>query len=156
MFADDNIIDLMKACWAANPKDRPDFEEIMQRLRQMSVKNPVVNFGAQLSRVNAPVGRATFVYTDVFDGDGLWDEVPMEMLKAMGMHNSLIRTSVENFNGYEVEFTGNGFLLVFNQLVDAINWGISIQTSLMNLTWPTKLLTANSYVLMEFELNLMV
>lgn len=141
----DNNIDatykeLMMECWAHNPDDRPDFDRIMQRLRAMSGQHPVVNFGSQDSRVDAPSGRATFVLTEIMGAENMWDSLPKEMLTAVSLHNNLVHTTVEHFNGYEVEFTGTGFILVFENLKDAMNWCISTQNTLMNLPWPKKLL----------------
>lgn len=136
----------MTDCWAQDPDKRPSFDEIMQRLRQMSSKHPVVNFGSQSTRVDAPVGRAAFVYTSIGGAETLWDEIPKEMHTAVSLHNNLVRVTVENFNGYEVEFQDNGFLLVFNELKDAMNWCMSTQTSLMNLSWPRRLVESPLYV----------
>lgn len=35
----------MKDCWAQLPEDRPSFQEISQRLRQLTAKYTSINFG---------------------------------------------------------------------------------------------------------------
>lgn len=135
---------LMKDCWAQDPDRRPDFNHIMQRLRDMAVRHPVVNFGSQDTQVAPPNGRATFIYTEIVDGDKLWDDLPKEMLEAITMHNNLVRTSLDSYNGYEVECVGENFSIVFEHLKDAVNWSIAIQNSLMNLHWPKALLGHSS------------
>lgn len=57
------------------------------------------------------------------------------------MHNQLIRETLPNYEGYEVEFSDNGFLLAFENSAHALNFCFNIQISLMNVAWPAEIVS---------------
>jgi hypothetical protein len=58
-------IDLMVLCWDQDPEKRPSFQEITKRLRQMTMKHPVVNLGTHDMKAEAPSGLVYFVQTEI-------------------------------------------------------------------------------------------
>lgn len=132
---------LMQDCWAPDPNARPSFQQIVERLRQLTMKYPMVNFTSETATSDAPSGMVYFVQTDVFEGDSLWDKAPNEMLQAIGLHNNLIRSNLKTYDGYEVHFKDNGFLVAFEDLENAVNWCVATQVALLHITWPAKLLS---------------
>lgn len=77
---------MIEKCWAQSPDDRPNFLEITQTLRQLSISYPLLNYQAQNITAEAPIGSAYFVHTNVTGGNLLWDKVPNEMEAAMSMY----------------------------------------------------------------------
>lgn len=101
----------MKDCWAQDPAARPTFQEISQRLRQLSSKNPALRFGIYSSfllslfyniyvifyslllkgggdrEVEAPEGKVVFVQTEVEGSSVFWDQCPTDMLQAISTNS---------------------------------------------------------------------
>lgn len=54
--------DLIQDCWQQNPAKRLTFDEITNRLRHFSMKNPVYNFSSHDPRTEAPAGLVYLVH----------------------------------------------------------------------------------------------
>lgn len=77
----------------------------------------------------------TFLFSDIVDSSKLWDEHPEPMRASLGVHNEILRTSVEGNGGTIVKDRGDGFLAVFGAASDAINAAIEVQQRLAETDW---------------------
>jgi len=72
----------------------------------------------------------SIMFTDLKDSTKIavqfGDEKAMHLLR---IHNAMIREEIRNNNGREVKTTGDGFLISFENVVDAIGCAIAIQES---------------------------
>lgn len=132
------IQDLIKACWAKEPKARPSFQEIMTTLRTLSMTTPL--HAQSVARVEAPTGQVFLVSTDILGAYSLWEDIPRDMEQSMKLHNQLIRNNINLYNGYEVSFVHHSFTAAFSTMDDAVNFCIAVQISLLRIEWPDKLL----------------
>jgi len=57
----------------------------------------------------------------------------------MAQHNSLLRSVVRNFHGYEVSSEGQAFLIAFASPIDALAFATEVQKSLLKSEWPEEL-----------------
>lgn len=135
------IRELIEQCWHSDPARRPNFQEIVQKLRQLTIKHPIYNYGASNNRTDPPTGLVYYVATEVHGAYELWDEHPEQMKEAMILHNKLLRSNLQQYSGYEVLYGDHGFEASFGSLEDAMNWSISVQASLMHVQWPAALLS---------------
>ena len=81
-------------------------------------------------------GHAAIVFTDIKSSTSLW-ETYAEMPLALQLHNSLIRKLMQQSNGYEVKTIGDSFMIAFENLVWACEFGLLLQEELPNQKWPT-------------------
>lgn len=72
------------------------------------------------------------------------------------MHNQYIRDKLGNHDGYEAEYTRNGFLLSFRDVKGAVNFCMLAQMELMHLQWSSTLLNHPRYVIFFFFIFLFV
>eukprot|EP01012_Entosiphon_sulcatum_P010256 TRINITY_DN1595_c0_g1_i1.p1 TRINITY_DN1595_c0_g1~~TRINITY_DN1595_c0_g1_i1.p1 ORF type:complete len:1244 (-),score=239.59 TRINITY_DN1595_c0_g1_i1:41-3721(-) len=89
---------------------------------------------------SAPTGLVTIVFTDVQSSTELWEIFPVEMEKALHMHNECMRDGLDKHHGYEVKTVGDAFMAAFTAPTDALNWCLEMQTALLKLDWPAPLL----------------
>lgn len=75
----------MTDCWAQDAAARPSFQEITQRLRQLSSKYPTNHFGSSVAstQVEAPEGNVVFIQTSIPSGNLFWEKHPSDMLEAI-------------------------------------------------------------------------
>lgn len=51
-------------------------------------------------------------------------------------HNSLVRTLLESYRGYEVTFANHSFEISFSNVSSAVKFCNALQTSLLKVSWP--------------------
>ena len=61
------------------------------------------------------------------------------MKKALEMHDSVIRSVLERFSGYEVKTEGDAFFASFVNPTDAIGFCLGVQLELLKVNWPKDL-----------------
>eukprot|EP01116_Phalansterium_solitarium_P016770 TRINITY_DN396_c0_g1_i1.p1 TRINITY_DN396_c0_g1~~TRINITY_DN396_c0_g1_i1.p1 ORF type:complete len:521 (-),score=148.58 TRINITY_DN396_c0_g1_i1:563-2125(-) len=91
---------------------------------------------------NAPINKVTLVFTDIENSTALWELDATTMALCLLQHNSLMRGTMTEFNGYEVKTEGDAFMSAFKESFDAVRFCLSIQTRLMRLDWPNEFLTS--------------
>jgi serine/threonine protein kinase/ABC-type branched-subunit amino acid transport system substrate-binding protein len=137
------VQDIIRACWAQSPLDRPSFQDIMTSLRTLSLQAPLHNYGGNV-RVDAPNGRVFIVVTNIQGAYALWGDLPREMEEAVKLHNTVIRHNLDLYKGYEASFVNHSFTAAFAVLEDALNFAIAVQVSLLHVEWPPALLATDS------------
>jgi class 3 adenylate cyclase len=88
--------------------------------------------------------QVTFVFTDVQNSTNLWATVPDAMDASLEAHDTIMRTLLTKFRGYEVKTEGDAFMVSFFSAIDAILWCLAVQEALVAYTWPDALLEAPS------------
>jgi class 3 adenylate cyclase len=130
-----------------------------------SVSNPKDFGAASWDGVRPPEGEVTIVFSDISRAASLWEFDAAVMRDATLLHNGLLRDLLKNHHGYEVIFiryhthhththntrltrvqhrdrtSGEGsFCMAFASMLDAVEWSMDVQRSLMEVEWPKALL----------------
>ncbi|ALD62154.1 Protein kinase [Mollivirus sibericum] len=98
--------------------------------------------------------NAVLVLVDLPLADSLWNDVPMEMVTAIGILNNVMRTSLRDYRGYEsalgrkvrkglLRGTGTGYY-AFPCVADAVAWCQFVQVALCDARWPQPILSHKS------------
>eukprot|EP00002_Diphylleia_rotans_P013188 TRINITY_DN256_c1_g2_i1.p1 TRINITY_DN256_c1_g2~~TRINITY_DN256_c1_g2_i1.p1 ORF type:complete len:2532 (-),score=481.87 TRINITY_DN256_c1_g2_i1:2062-8733(-) len=133
-------------CWAQKPGDRPAFSEVIRQLSGTSTSGSSSNVQSasrKRSKLNdeiAPSGSVALVFTDIQSSTSLWDKYPEDMLTALNMHNEVLREAIKRNNGYEVKTEGDAFMVAFASPVNAVNFVLQSQESLLLANWPEKIM----------------
>eukprot|EP01060_Flectonema_neradi_P005345 TRINITY_DN13542_c0_g1_i1.p1 TRINITY_DN13542_c0_g1~~TRINITY_DN13542_c0_g1_i1.p1 ORF type:complete len:644 (+),score=106.65 TRINITY_DN13542_c0_g1_i1:513-2444(+) len=75
-------------------------------------------------------------FTDIVSSTSLWEQYPEGMSRGLTIHNSLVRSLVSKFNGYEVKTIGDSFMVAFDNLADACDFGLDLQYQISEIEWP--------------------
>jgi class 3 adenylate cyclase len=109
--------------------------------------------------VKPPDGAMAIVFTDVTRAASLWEFDSEAMLRAMVLHNELLRALLVKHHGYEVRFSGGGgggkngnnaavgggnsgegsFCVAFGDAARAVEWCMEAQQALLGVEWPEAL-----------------
>eukprot|EP01062_Namystynia_karyoxenos_P031708 TRINITY_DN2348_c0_g1_i1.p1 TRINITY_DN2348_c0_g1~~TRINITY_DN2348_c0_g1_i1.p1 ORF type:complete len:1288 (+),score=272.94 TRINITY_DN2348_c0_g1_i1:78-3866(+) len=87
-------------------------------------------------RVEPPRGCVALCFTDIVGSTRMWNASPDGMEVALDVHNREIRACLDEFNGYEVKTIGDSFMCAFEDPVAAVCFGVRVQESLCDATWP--------------------
>ena len=92
----------------------------------------------------APPGEdcetATIVFTDIRASTSIWEHAPEGMRAGLKIHNTVIRTVMQMFGGYEVKTLGDAFMVAFTSTQDGVNFGLRVHELLREAVWPDSLL----------------
>eukprot|EP01004_Peranema_trichophorum_P006761 NODE_556_length_2599_cov_40.721325_g477_i0.p1 GENE.NODE_556_length_2599_cov_40.721325_g477_i0~~NODE_556_length_2599_cov_40.721325_g477_i0.p1 ORF type:complete len:743 (-),score=95.12 NODE_556_length_2599_cov_40.721325_g477_i0:305-2533(-) len=88
----------------------------------------------------APTGKVCLVFTDIEDGDTLWEGFQDQMKEVVVLHEKMIRRIIEQYKGYEVKTIGESFMVSFNNCVNAIGFCNEVQMSALHINWPPSIL----------------
>eukprot|EP01062_Namystynia_karyoxenos_P003505 TRINITY_DN11257_c0_g1_i1.p1 TRINITY_DN11257_c0_g1~~TRINITY_DN11257_c0_g1_i1.p1 ORF type:complete len:799 (+),score=167.39 TRINITY_DN11257_c0_g1_i1:84-2480(+) len=89
--------------------------------------------------VEAPEGEVSFVFTDIADSTALWEQVTDAMNSALSLHNQVLRAALTANLGYEVKTIGDAFMVAFANPVNAVQFCLDVQESLVEQEWPDEL-----------------
>lgn len=84
-------------------------------------------------------GLITFVFSDIEESTALWRKDFDVMTESLIIHNRVMREAIADYNGYEVKTEGDSFLVSFDSPIDACNFCLKAQLSLLKCKWPDKL-----------------
>eukprot|EP01062_Namystynia_karyoxenos_P039387 TRINITY_DN2863_c1_g1_i1.p1 TRINITY_DN2863_c1_g1~~TRINITY_DN2863_c1_g1_i1.p1 ORF type:complete len:1970 (+),score=454.14 TRINITY_DN2863_c1_g1_i1:75-5912(+) len=87
-----------------------------------------------------PEGSIAMVFTDIQGSTALWEASQKGMAGGLKIHNSLMRKTVLDHNGYEVKTIGDAFMVAFDTAADACGFALDMQESLVDEDWPPELL----------------
>lgn len=65
--------------------------------------------------MGAPSGTVTFLFTDIEGSTGWWDAAPEGMRVALGLHDEILRSSIETHGGYVFSTMGDGMAAAFGR-----------------------------------------
>ena len=107
------------------------------------------NFSASLSArpavLRAPVWKNTegsIVFTDIKGSTVLWEKTPDVMKFCLQMHDSIIREVIDWLQGFEVKTIGDSFMVAFEQVQTAVNFGFLVHEQLLTAKWPIELFSS--------------
>ena len=87
-------------------------------------------------------GAATFVVTDIEGYSDLMKSCPDAMLRALSLHNAVLRRAKYGNVGYTLEQEGDSFALLFHTPYDAASFCLQAQQALLRIEWPRSLIAA--------------
>jgi predicted ATPase/class 3 adenylate cyclase len=75
----------------------------------------------------APSGVVTFLFTDVEGSTRRWETDAQAMRAALVVHDKVLRTAIEAYDGFLFSHTGDGFVAAFASPMSAVNAAIDAQ-----------------------------
>ncbi len=75
----------------------------------------------------------TFLFTDIENSTGLWEEQPDRMRRALAAHDLIVRRVVSENRGTLVKMTGDGMYAAFDDPLDAIAAVVQLQLGLAEI-----------------------
>ena len=78
----------------------------------------------------APSGVVTFLFTDVEGSTRRWEADAQAMQAALVVHDKVLRTAIEAYDGFLFSHTGDGFVAAFASPMSAVNAAIDAQREL--------------------------
>jgi predicted ATPase/class 3 adenylate cyclase len=87
--------------------------------------------------VARPSGTVTFLFTDIEGSTRLWDEHPHEMRRALGLHDQILRESIDAHAGFVFARAGDGVAAAFERAGEALAAAVAAQRALLGMAWPT-------------------
>ena len=91
------------------------------------------------SHVKAPQGHVAILFTDLKSSTAIWEASPDAMKKALKTHDTIIRSCVADFSGYEVKTIGDSFMVAFQHLEESYQFAMAVQDAMISTTWPFEL-----------------
>eukprot|EP00026_Physarum_polycephalum_P000640 Phypoly_transcript_00641.p1 GENE.Phypoly_transcript_00641~~Phypoly_transcript_00641.p1 ORF type:complete len:1297 (+),score=194.44 Phypoly_transcript_00641:293-4183(+) len=143
---DEGYCKLMRLCWANQAEDRPTVKECRQALEAIPVlENPHEGSSYGSSSLGplipAPQPPLALVFTDVQSSTELWEMEPRIMMRALTLHNEVLRALIRKLDGYEVKTEGDAFMIAFSDPIAATNFCLRAQMELLSSSWPELLST---------------
>ena len=83
-----------------------------------------------------PRGTVTFLFTDIEGSTRLWEELPDAMRYALARHDALLRSAIEQQDGYVFKTIGDAFCAAFHTAPDALTAALLAQQALTSEPWP--------------------
>jgi predicted ATPase/class 3 adenylate cyclase len=77
-----------------------------------------------------PTGTITFLFTDIEGSTRLWEERPDAMRESLARHDALLRSAIENHDGFVFKTVGDSFCAAFANAPDALAAAVTAQRSL--------------------------
>eukprot|EP01064_Diplonema_japonicum_P004911 TRINITY_DN13247_c0_g2_i1.p1 TRINITY_DN13247_c0_g2~~TRINITY_DN13247_c0_g2_i1.p1 ORF type:complete len:854 (+),score=169.70 TRINITY_DN13247_c0_g2_i1:66-2564(+) len=116
-------------------------DALFEECHTISVLNPLVPLKGMFNPPGANAdSEAALVFTDIQGSTSIWEACPDGMKRALKIHNKIIRRLIEVNKGYEVKTIGDAFMVAFDTPVNAVEFGLSVQTELLNTAWPGELI----------------
>ncbi len=86
--------------------------------------------------VSHPSGTVTFLFTDVEGSTQLWAEDEPAMSASLRVHDSELRSAIEELGGYVFTTAGDSFAAAFARASDAVDAATEAQRRLAAVEWP--------------------
>ena len=93
-----------------------------------------------MSSGGAPKVQRAVVFTDIKGGAMLWSELPAAMPAAVAAYTALVRQLAAEHNGTEVKQLGDSFMLVFDEQLPAVRFGLDLTEQAVKCEWPEAIL----------------
>ncbi|KAI8822208.1 uncharacterized protein EV422DRAFT_566644 [Fimicolochytrium jonesii] len=88
-----------------------------------------------------PVGRLALVFTDIKNSTSIWENNPVAMRAALKLHHQVMRRLLRQTGGYEVKTEGDAFMVSFQNVIQAVEWCLTVQGELLSIDWPAEILS---------------
>jgi predicted ATPase/class 3 adenylate cyclase len=105
---------------------------VLADLPMFKIRACSVWHSACVSAVSAgpPSGVVTFLFTDVEGSTRRWEADAQAMRAALVVHDKVLRTAIEAYDGFLFSHTGDGFVAAFASPMSAVNAAIDAQREL--------------------------
>lgn len=88
----------------------------------------------------SPRPPLAIVFTDIVKSTMLWEKDSKSMTEAMTIHDDMVRSLSDKYDGYEVKQNGDGFMFAFQSAPAALSFCLDVQLQLQAQEWPQELL----------------
>ena len=109
-------------------------------MRSAAIENQLMHDEDRIESKKAPTGFVTIMFTEIQSASRLWEACPAAMKKSVLIHNNIIRELLKLYNGYLVKEEDSAFMISFEFVQSAMEFSMSLQLRLMNVTWDQQLL----------------
>ncbi len=82
-----------------------------------------------------PTGTITFLFTDIEGSTKLWQEYPDQMKANLARHDTILRSAIEQNDGYVFKTVGDAFCAAFPTAIQGVKAAIEAQKALSAETW---------------------
>jgi len=82
-----------------------------------------------------PTGTVTFLFTDIEGSTKLWENNAPAMQAALARHDDLLRSAIEEHDGYVFKTVGDAFCCAFTTVPVALETALEIQRRLISSEW---------------------
>jgi predicted ATPase/class 3 adenylate cyclase/DNA-binding CsgD family transcriptional regulator len=97
-------------------------------------------YGAgHFSKNNLPTGTVTFLFADIEGFSHLLQELGQDYQRILAECRLLMRDTLQQWHGYEVDTQGDSFFVAFARATDAISAAVDMQRALATHAWPNDL-----------------
>ncbi|KAI9008173.1 hypothetical protein BC832DRAFT_410806 [Gaertneriomyces semiglobifer] len=93
-----------------------------------------------LKEIAPPVGQLALVFTDIKNSTSIWESNPVAMRAALRLHHHVMRRLLRQTGGYEVKTEGDAFMVSFQNILNAVDWCLTVQGELLSIDWPVEIL----------------
>ncbi|HET9221573.1 MAG TPA: helix-turn-helix domain-containing protein, partial [Roseiflexaceae bacterium] len=83
------------------------------------------------SQVALPSGTVTFLFTDIENSTGLWEQFGDTMRAALVRHNEILRAAIERYHGVVFKIIGDAICAAFASALDALSAALAAQRALL-------------------------
>src|SRR5262245_29022697 len=88
------------------------------------------------ARAAMPSGTVTFLFSDIEGSTRLLQRLGDKYAQALADQQRLVRSSLQEVHGYEVDPAGDGFFVAFSRAADGIAAAIDAQRKFAAHHWP--------------------
>lgn len=85
--------------------------------------------------ISIPTGTVTFLFTDIEGSTKLWQQYPDQMKANLARHDALLRTAIEQNDGYVFKTVGDAFCAAFPTGLEGVQAAIDAQKLLAGENW---------------------
>jgi class 3 adenylate cyclase len=87
-----------------------------------------------------PIGKVTFLFTDIEGSTRLWEQHPEAMAAALARHDALVIDTIQQHGGVVVKSRGEGDSLfaVFARATVAVTAACALQQAILTEPWPAE------------------
>jgi predicted ATPase/class 3 adenylate cyclase len=78
-----------------------------------------------------PTGVITLMFTDIEGSSQLWERDAAAFRPAFDRHNAIVREAIARWDGHEVKFQGDSFMVAFARATSAIYCALDVQRALL-------------------------
>ena len=82
-----------------------------------------------------PSSTITFLFTDIEGSTHLLERMGAKYAAVLSEHHGIIRKSIQNWNGHEVDTQGDAFFVTFPRALDAVQCAAETQRALTSHSW---------------------
>ncbi len=82
-----------------------------------------------------PSGTVTFMFTDIKDSSRLWDRHPIQMRKALEVHDRILSTVISSFGGFVFSTAGDSFAAAFQTAETGAQAALNVQAAVGEWVW---------------------